>query len=130
MSDSLDIVQALYQSFKAGDLDTSLAVIDPEVEWVEQFPYPGTYRGREALRNVFETVIREFDRYEMTFHRFVESDDIVVVLGDYRVHKKGAARDVECSFVHSFWIRDGAVVRYEQWLDTAHARDVIGLLTL
>jgi ketosteroid isomerase-like protein len=130
VGESLDIVQTLYRSFEEGDLDAALELIDPDVNWVEQFPYPGTYRGRAALRNVFETVIREFDKYEMNFHRFVESDDLVVVLGDYRVHKTGCTRDVESSFVHAFWVRDATVVRYEQWLDTAHARDVIGLLTL
>ena len=127
---NIEIVQTMYGAFKEGDLNRALSMVDPQVEWIERFPYEGTFIGRDALRTVFETVISEFDRYDMEFHHFLESDNLVVVLGRYRVHKIGAPRDVESSFVHAFWLRDGSVTRYEQWLDTALARDVIGHLTL
>jgi ketosteroid isomerase-like protein len=127
---NVDIVRVMYDSFSEGDIPKALSVVDPKVEWVEKFPYPGTYVGPDALRAVFEKVVREFDRYEMTFDRFIESNDVVVVIGDYRVHKKDADRDVESRFVHAFWIDHGKVIRYEQFLDTYAAHQVIGRLSM
>jgi hypothetical protein len=107
-----------------------MSFIDPRVEWVEQFPYPGTYRGRGQLRAVFEKVLREFDDYGMEFFHFVTSDKLVVVLGAYEVRKNALSRYVQTTFVHAFWLSDSVVVRYEQWLDTDYARNIIGRLRL
>ena len=115
----------MYERFGAGDIPGAVSVVDPSVEWVELFPYPGTYLGVEALLGLLERVANDFDSYEMDFDEWVVDGDRVVVLGSYRVRRKGRDDVFESRFVHVFWCEDGRVRRYEQVTDTRNAHVVL-----
>ncbi len=111
----------MYDSFFEGDIPKALSVVDPEVVWIELFPFAGTYIGPQAIKEVFERVLDEFESYEMTFDCFIEDNDLVVVLGNYKVKRKNVDDIFEAHFVHAFWVSDDKVVKYEQFTDTAKA---------
>ncbi len=118
MAAARDIVKVAYDSFAAGDIPRAVSVLHPEVEWIELFPFAGTYRGRAAILELFERVREQHDVYEMTFDEWIEGDDVLVVLGDYRVRRRGASATFESRFAHVFWVEDGLIVKYEQLTDT------------
>ena len=120
-----EVVQTMYDGFGAGDIPRAVSVVHPDVEWIEMFPYRGIYRGAQQLRDLFERVADDFDVYEMTFDEWVADGDRVVVLGSYRVGRKGRLGVFESRFVHVFWVRNEQVVKYEQITDTRTAGPVI-----
>jgi ketosteroid isomerase-like protein len=120
--DVTDVVRTMYDGFAEGNIARAVSVVHPDVEWIELFPYEGTYRGRDALVALFERVSGDFDRYDMSFDEWVVGSECVAVLGSYRVSRRGRDGVYESRFVHLFWVRDGQVVKYEQVCDrkTAH----------
>ena len=111
----------MYDGFAQGDIERAVSVVHADVEWVELFPYPGTYVGAEALLELLERVAGDFDLYDMEFDEWVVDDDRVVVLGSYRVRRRGRSEIFESRFVHIFWVENGQVRRYEQVTDTRTA---------
>jgi len=76
-----------------------------EVEWTEMagFPLAGTYRTPEGVTaNVMEKPAAEWESW--TAH-----DDTYVVDGE----------NVDVRVAHHFTVRGGAIVRFEQFTDTA-----------
>lgn len=121
----VDVVKTMYDGFGEGDIERAVSVVDANVEWVELFPFPGTYVGRDALLELFERVSAEFDHYEMDFDEWLVDDGRVAVLGTYRVRRRGRPDVFESRFVHVFWVSDGRVRRYEQITDTRTAQSVL-----
>ena len=106
---SADVVRTMYEGFAQGDIERAVSVVHPDVEWVELFPYAGTYVGSKALLELLERVSRDFDLYDMQFDEWVIDGERVVVLGSYRVRRRGRDDIFESRFVHVFWVEDGRV---------------------
>jgi ketosteroid isomerase-like protein len=126
LTSSVDIVKTAYDSFAAGDMEGAVSVMSPDVEWIELFPFAGTYHGADAIRELFVKVADTHDDYDMTFDEWIVDDDRVVVVGNYRVHRKGADEYFESRFVHVFWVQGGKIVKYEQITDTGQAAKLGG----
>lgn len=80
------IVASVYENFAKGDIPAVLAVLDPEIEWVEnsqQFvPWHGTHHGPDAVvSGVFMAVMANFDEFAVVPERFHDAGDTVVVEG-------------------------------------------------
>ena len=51
--------------------------------------------------------------------RFVGEGDLVVALGHYRWRVKATGREIASEFAHEFTVRDGRIVRFQEFMDTA-----------
>jgi|GEM_PF-1432869 len=118
-----ETVLALYGAFAVGDLDTILAIIHPDVVWIESegIPYGGTFIGRDAVfAGVFAKIAEDWDDFTAEINLiFAAEADRVVVLGQ----DSGTFKDTGKSMVApaaSIWTlnKDGQVVRFEQYIDT------------
>jgi ketosteroid isomerase-like protein len=122
----IETVQALYACFGRGDLDGLIAHTHPAVDWSTQVDAPdaelvamfrnGT--GHEAVRHYFSGVAAlEFHRFAPT--RFLVDGDHVYVELDLDVEHRSTGKRAEIGEVHHFEVRNGLVVRYRTFLDTA-----------
>ncbi len=50
----------------------------------------------------------------------------VVVLGTYTGRRKETGREVRAQFAHVWGVRDGRVVRFQQYTDTKQFAEVVG----
>ena len=92
------------------------------VSWIEQegFPYGGTYVGPDAvLKNVFMKLGTEWEGYSAVPHEFVAEGDTVVSVGEYAGTYKATGKSFSVPFVHVFNIRNGKILRFRQFTDTA-----------
>lgn len=124
MNSSIALVQSLYAAFASGDVPAFLAKLDPDVVWneAESFPYSdrNPYRGADAIvSGVFQRIAQDFDGFRVEVGEIVGGPEVVTMFGRYagRSWKTGRELDVQCA--HTWWIRDGRVVRFQQMVDTA-----------
>jgi uncharacterized protein len=118
-----DIVKALYDAFGKGDVPAVLGVFDPEIQWreAENFLYAdgNPYAGPQAVaEGVFQRIVSDVEHFAVLPERFVEGGDTVVVEGRYRGTMKTTGTPVDAQFAHIWQLRDGKVVRFQQYTDT------------
>ena len=130
--DNVNRIRGMYDAFANGDLPQVLDAMDPRIEWneAESFPYAdgNPYIGPQAVVDgVFTRLGNEWEYWSIATDEFLDAGDTVVVTGRYDgVYKKTGAR-VRAQFAHVWWLRDGKVVKFQQYTDTAQvARAVSG----
>jgi len=119
---NLETVQALYAALEKGDGDRVLEILDPQVEWIqnEGFPGGGRFVGAETVyEKVFNRLAGEWEGWGAEVGRWLEADDSVVALGAYRGTFRKTGKSMRAAFAHVYWLRDGRIVRFEQYADTA-----------
>lgn len=117
------VVKALYDAFGKGDVAAVLGAFDPEIQWreAENFLYAdgNPYTGPQAVaEGVFQRIVSDVERLEVLPERFVEGGDTVVAEGRYRGTMKTTGTPVDAQFAHIWQLRDGKVVRFQQYTDT------------
>ena len=129
MTTPLEIIQKHYAASARGDLDSMLAPLGPGAEWIEMagFPYAGTYRGADEVRDgVFARIGAEWTDYQAVPEELVASGEHVIAFGTYSGTFTATGRSMRARFVHHWTVRDGQVVRFEQFTDTYLVRAAMG----
>ena len=129
--DTVELVQGLYAALERGDIPALLGAMAPDVEWneAENFPYAdhNPYRGPEAvLGGVFARLGGEWDGFAAQPREFLDAGDTIVVLGRYAGRFKATGRAIDAQMAHVWRVRDGKVVRFDQYTDTLQAACVTG----
>lgn len=122
MATNLDVVRGIYEAFGQGDIPAVLTAFAPDVNWTEAegFPYGGVTTGPDAvLQNVFMKLGTEWEGWTAVPEKFVAQDDMVVALGMYGGTYKATGKSISVPFTHAWTLKDGKVVRFQQYTDTA-----------
>lgn len=132
MSASGEMVRGVYAAFGRGDVPTVLAAMDPEIEWSEAEGSPwaagNPYRGPQAvLAGVFGAIMAQVENFSLAPARFVDAGDVVLVEGRYTGRVKATGSPIDAQFAHVWQLRDGKVVRFQQYTDTAQWVRAYGL---
>ena len=128
MPSNEEIIRAHYAASDRGDLEGMLAPLAPDARWTEMagFPYAGTYVGPdEVRRGVLERIAADWDGYTAAITELVDGGDTIVGLGTYSGTHKASGRSFEARVAHVWRLRDGRVVAFEQFTDTARVRDAL-----
>ena len=129
--DPVAIVRGAYEAFGRGDIPAVLAVMDPDVEWVESeaeaIPTRGTHIGPQAIaENVFGTVPRDWQEFAIVPEDFFADGNTVIVRGRVRAVAKDSGRSMDAPYVHVFTIADGKLRRMTNHHDTAVWAETLG----
>jgi ketosteroid isomerase-like protein len=129
--DPVAIVRSAYEAFGRGDIPAVLAVMDPDVEWVESeaeaIPTRGTHIGPQAIaENVFGTVPRDWQEFAIVPEDFFAAGNTVIVRGRVRAVAKDSGRSMDVPYVHVFTIADGKLRRMTNHHDTAVWVETLG----
>jgi ketosteroid isomerase-like protein len=132
MADNATIIRGMYEAFARGDVPAVLAALDPRVEWreAEHIPYvaDGAFIGPDAVLNgVFGPLMQQFDNFQIDVRRIVAAGDTVLVEARYHAMGKATGKVLDSQVAHVFDLRDGKVVRFQQYTDTWQHADVTGL---
>src|SRR5829696_3401692 len=123
-----DVVRRQYLASARGDLEALRATLADDVEWTEMagFPLGGTYRTPGGVTtNVMEALGRDWDDWVAHDDRYVVDGEDVVVLARYTATNKATGSDIDVRVAHHFVVRGGAIVRFEQFVDTAKVREAM-----
>ena len=119
--ESVEIVRR----FLIGDVDEALAYADPEIVWnpIEELPT----QGHGAVRASLARWKAEWDDYEMLPEEFVDRGDRVVVTVRLGGRGRGSGVEIDARFYDVYTLRDGKIVRMDQFTDRSEALAAVGL---
>jgi len=124
------VVKGMYEAFAKGDIPAVVAALDPQVEWweAENFIYDegNPYIGPEAVLNgVFMRIGTEWEGFTVSPKEVLDAGDTVIGHGYYSGTYVKNGKQVRAQFAHFFTFRDGKIVRFQQYTDTAQFKEVV-----
>jgi ketosteroid isomerase-like protein len=129
-SDNVEVVRSGYDAFNERNFEAMLEIYDPEIVWEqdEGFVEPGTHYGHAGMRYVFDSILEQFDDFQVRPEEIVELDD-GRVLALVRITATGNLSGIRIDTPngHLFWLRDGKVTRLRLFIDPVAAREAAGL---
>ena len=129
--ENVNVVRGMYQAFATGDIPVIIAALDPQVEWweAENFIYADNnpYVGPDAvLGGVFMRIGNEWDGFTVSPEAVLDGGDIAVGYGYYSGAYKQTTEHARAQFAHFFTFREGKIVKFQQYTDTAQFLKAVG----
>jgi ketosteroid isomerase-like protein len=129
--ENVEIVRRSSEAFMAGDIETAMAALDPQIEWhatVGGVDEGRVYRGHEAVVQGFIDYFEVWERMEMRAEKFIDAGEENVVVFWHEVAKgreSGVVVETDTGTVQT--VRDGKIVRVRSYMDRAEALEAAGL---
>ncbi len=121
--ENLRVVQGIFAAFGQGNLPAVLGALADDVEWHVYGPpsvrYAGTRRGRTEVEAFFVALAESVEVQQFEPRQFIAQGDCVVVLGCEQLRVKSTGRTVRDDWAQVFTLRDGQVVKFREYLDSA-----------
>ncbi|MDQ3819098.1 MAG: nuclear transport factor 2 family protein [Acidobacteriota bacterium] len=116
---SVEIIAELYEALSRRDLQTIMALIDPEivVSQTRQLPWGGEYLGFEGVQKFFTELFRHVES-QLAVEEFVDAGDRVIVIGWTRGQVRATGATFNVRAVHVWTVKGGRGVRFEPNVDT------------
>jgi ketosteroid isomerase-like protein len=133
---NVDVIRETYAAFGRGDVPAVLGAMDPSIEWysAEGHPYQPSGRpwiGPDAiLQNLFMRIGAEWEYLRIRLDELHDAGDTVVVEVRYDAKHKATGKTLDAQACHVWRLRDGKIVRFQQYVDTAQLQDVAGVRQL
>jgi ketosteroid isomerase-like protein len=129
--ENADTIRRMYEAFGKGDIQAVIAALDPQVEWweAENFIYAdrNPYVGPQAvLEGVFARIAEEWEGFVVSPEGILDAGETIIGHGHYSGTHKRNGEHVRAQFAHFFTFRDGRVVKFQQYTDTAQFLQAVG----
>jgi ketosteroid isomerase-like protein len=117
------IVEQAYNNFKTGNIDALLNLMSEDITWtlpeMEGVPFAGARTGRASVGEFFQSVGRSQDVLSFEPRELIAAGDKVIALGSYTWRVKANNREFSSDFAHAWTIRDGKLIAFHEYTDTA-----------
>jgi ketosteroid isomerase-like protein len=117
------IVQQAYNNFKTGNIEALLSLMSDDITWtlpeMEGVPFAGKRTGRDQVGEFFGTLGLTQDSLRFEPREVIAEGDKVISLGSYDWRVKSNSREFGGDFAHVFTVRDGKIVDFHEYMDTA-----------
>jgi ketosteroid isomerase-like protein len=106
-----ETVRAVMDAYNARDMDAMMARFSGDVVWhtTEGFLWPGPYRGRDAVRGLFEHWWQGWDTGRVDPTELEAEGDRVMMSADIHGRTAGDGSDVHVALNWVFYVRDGLI---------------------
>jgi ketosteroid isomerase-like protein len=122
MADTESVVRAFYDVLARGERESALALLDKQIKWTEaeRTPYyTGELIGVEAVvETVLGPVSRDFEDFAVIPVDFLTQGDRTAAFGRYTGRFRMGG-ELNAPFVHLWTVRNGVIVRFLQYTDSA-----------
>jgi ketosteroid isomerase-like protein len=123
IASDIDVVKAMFAAFAARDLETVLALADPDIEFVavtgEHAGRTEPYLGHDGMCQYFRDVAAVWEELRLTPREFRRVGDVILVTGKVTARSRG--RTVTGSTGWIWRVRDGRVVYGKVFASAADA---------
>lgn len=119
---SIEFVQDLYAAFGRGDIAHILSRIAPDCRWIapgDGIPNAGSYTGPAGAADFFAKLAASETITSFEPREFFANGDDVVALGSESCRVIKTGKPAATNWAMLFRIRDGKVVHWESYYDTA-----------
>jgi ketosteroid isomerase-like protein len=128
-----ELLASLYDAFGRGDVPSVLALMDAEIHWHEAegnpyMPSGEAWVGPDAVvNNLFVRLAEEWDGFTVTPGSFHDAGDVVAVEGRYTGTYEKTGKSLDAQFCHLWTLKDGKIVKFQQYGDMVQLRDAMGV---
>ena len=107
------------------DVDEALAYADPGIVWnpTEEL----ATQGHDAVRASLARWKAEWHDYKVMPEEYVDRGDSVVVTVLLRGRGRGSGVEIDARFYDVYTLRDGKIVRMDQFTERSQAFEAVGL---
>ncbi len=121
--DDVELVQAAYAAWNAGDLAKALELSHPEIEVVQDPQIPGavTVTGKEAFGRWLASFFETWESFEIRPSEIRQVGERIVVVAHVNARGKTTHVPVETDTAHVLTLRDGVAVRWESYTEPDEA---------
>jgi ketosteroid isomerase-like protein len=122
---SQENVEIVRRFLIVADVDEALTYADPGIVWnpIEELPT----EGHGAVRASVARWKAEWHDYKVMPEEFVDRGDRVVVTVRLRGRGRGSGVEIDARFYDVYTLRDGKIVRMDQFTERSEALDAVGL---
>lgn len=126
-----EIISGVYSAFATGNIPAVLGAFDEAIAWTEAegFMYGGTHLGpKGVLEGVFMRLGTEWEGFAAVPSKIVDGGEgIVASFGTYSGKYLKTDKSISVPFAHEWEVRDGKIVKFTQYTDTAVIARDLGL---
>lgn len=131
MTEHRALIEKAYEDFARGDVPAVLAVLADDVRWSEAEGNPWWQGGpavgpQQLVEQVIARIPAEYDDFAIEVERIVGLGDTVLMQGRYTGTGRATGRRLDAQVAHVWDLRDGKVVRFQQYTDTGQWQQVLG----
>ena len=125
MPSNVEATKKGYECFQRGDIPSLIRdLLDDNCIWIspgpsDRLPWAGTFKGKHEIANFFAQVGANLEFSEFARREMIEQGETVVVLGTLAGRAKKTAKAVKNEWAHVFKFRQGKVVFFQEYIDTA-----------
>jgi ketosteroid isomerase-like protein len=133
--ENVEVVRRAFEAFNRGGVDACISegVWSPEIIWdatPSGIPGLGVYRGHEEVKTLFEDDwfnAFPFEEWAVELEEVIDAQGRVIAMS--RQHGRGASSGAvaELEIAQINTLRDGQIVRIDNYLDRAKALEAAGL---
>jgi len=129
---SVRIVSDLYEAFGRGDMPAVLGAMDPGIRWYEAEGNPYMPSGEpligpdSILNNLFIKLGEDWEGFTVHPKSLHDAGDVVVAEARYSGKHNGTGKPLDAQVCHIWTLKDGKITKFQQYVDTAKLRDVMG----
>lgn len=120
---NIEATKAIYAAVPAGDLQTALDLLDPDIRityyGVDEIPYAGDYRGIDEAVTFFTRVGQAIAITEMEAWQFIAQGDELATWGRQRFRRLETGHEWESEFAHIITMRDGRWLHFRDFMNSA-----------
>ena len=118
-----EVIRSTYEAFNKGDMIAILSHIAEDAKWNNQgplnVPYAGSYNGKAEIPRFFQAIAESTTGGQVVAEEFIAQGDRVVAIGRYRATVRGTGAQIDSPIAHVFTVRDGLIVTWDGFSDTA-----------
>jgi uncharacterized protein len=125
MASNVEATKKGYECFQRGDIPSLIRdLFDDYCIWIspgpkDKLPWAGTFKGKHEIANFFAQVGQNLEFSEFAPREMIEQGETVVVLGTLAGRAKKSGKAVKNEWAHVFKFRQGKVVFFQEYIDTA-----------
>jgi ketosteroid isomerase-like protein len=120
-ADSATTVRQFLEAILAGDVETAMSYLDDDAEMntAEHHPFlSDQYRGRQGFLDLMPKIADELDGFRIDIVRILGCGDVAVSQVRYQGVVKKTGRSVDVPAVLVWDVRDGRLIRNQEYMDT------------
>jgi len=135
MADNATTIRGIYEALARGDISAVLGALHEQAEWNEAEHFTlwpgGPVIGPQAvLTGVIARLPQHLDGFGIDVRRVVAAGDTVLVEARYTGTAKATGKAIDAQVAHVWDLRDGKVVRFQQYTDTWQFAQATGVTPL
>jgi ketosteroid isomerase-like protein len=115
----------IVRRFLIADVDEAMTYADPDIVWnpIEELPT----QGHDAVRASLARWKAEWNDYELIPEEFADRGDRVLATVRLRGRGRGSGVEIDARFYDLYTLRDGKIVRMDQFTERSQALEAVEL---